>query len=998
MQTNCKTYKKIRDTYGLGYEKNTNLLKSSYIRNTIKDVLSNAVFPEDVESNTVNYFNAHADEFEWRHPAQAKYHAFDAARQIRRYTSSETRKPYYYDGKIVSVQGHSAFVNPSEIFITTNSDSERFIEVVKLKCSKPYLTQKSADTGKENALELYELLCYGRTLLSKKGTEHVTASFYYLKKNTDRNPSPGETLGGNFDKNFFSVADNFSVAKGAGNIVRLTESYRNGLLIQKEYDEKHHKSVQLINYDKLFTDTVNTYFNGKDAAKCTPADCEKCPINAMCKYTLPPLGMGSDSQTMRKNKRMHLTPEQQKASNYDHGIVRINAGAGTGKTNTVKSHFVSLCDKGYDPKKILVITFTNSAAEEMRTRIVSGLTRNGIDVDPNKLWISTFNAFGNLLVEHNYALLGYSAAPKLIDDVERSSLISSVLRSVPEISGLDYRNFSTDDRYCKGALGVAKRVFTLTKKYQLSYADAAKCTDLLKTKYGCMIPVPTCKTLMKLYDSYDDTLRSSNLIEYDDQISLLFELVYHDPAFMEKLGFEHIIVDEFQDTDQQQIDILKLLINTPSFKSLMVVGDDSQAIYGFRDTSPDYIIHFEDYISQPIDDVYLLDNFRCTPEIIHFANEINAMNTNRIAKDLKPTRKSGDPVTVVGFCDNKDEYQYIVNQIKQNIADGVKPENIAFIGYSKNELKKMADLLTKENIESVMMNPEPLLENSRVQAGLALLNVLQNPADKKSLLIYTSALSSTNIINTDYTVGKNELNEVSASINECRKLREKQKKIRILEMLREIDRNDDEVFASFIKTIEFKPTVDLIYEYARDFEEFGSNAEYRRNHNYPGVVLTTCHSSKGLEWSYIYLTLSKFDTPEIHNSLPEVEERRRLLFVSATRAKDRLIVTSTFTAFNEPTENPKVTKPVYNRFLNDSLKANGDPVSPKEYKAIIDLYKELKKIERKKAKLKAEKEKLILPKSGYESGRRTKRSLRKPGKPWTKRWDPTTIFCGSPWI
>ena len=988
----CEIYNKAKNNYGLGYEKTPNVLKTRYILDKIASLLkdkSKGVYdPSGLQKEVENFFLDPESGFNWKHDQQAKEQAYDTTCQILRYVNSENRKPMYLNGReIVMPTGKVVYVKPTEVFISTNTKGQRIIEVVKIKTSKPKISQTKAENGHEDAIVLEELLKFGQTLLSKHGEEYVIASVYYLRKDSDKY-SDTNGLNGNFDENFFDLKNSATGSKGGKNIVKIIETYRNGLKLTLGYNSEArvHKSFALPDYDQIFKESCEHAYSKVEASECSPTLCETCPIKAMCPkhYTEAPLAINAEKEVV-KAKRMKLTTAQQAAADFDSGLCRINAGAGAGKTSVVKSHFISLCNKGFDPTKILVITFTNSGAEEMRSRIVSGLKRNGVDVEPEDLWILTFNAFGDIILKSNYYKLGYEVAPKLIDDIERSRIITEVLKENPVIKGLDYRNFTLNKQHGKGALPVTAAVFSLAKKYSLSaYVDSIRCAEMMRDKFAIGISAGTSKELLKLYPKYEDKLHESNLIEFDDQIANIFELLFHEPDLFENLGFEHIIVDEFQDTDQQQIDILKQLIDCPSFKSLMVVGDDSQAIYGFRETSPDYIIHFEDYIGSPLTDIYLVENFRSTPEVIDFANKINNMNTSKIAKNLVATRPSGDPVTVVGFGDTNQEYSYIVEQIKQNIADGVKPEDIAFIGYTKSELRKMGDLLSKEGITSVMMNPELLQENSRVLAGLAMLKALQNPADRKSLLTYASSLNGKNIMDLSFAKAQKAILFAENKLAECRRMPEPTKKAQIVELLKELDRNDDEVYESFITSIEFKPTVGEMYNYARDFEEFGDRAAVRRSHSYPGVVLTTAHSSKGLEWPIAYVSVSKFDDEVLSRKLETVEERRRLLFVSATRARDRLIVTGTWVAYTTSNEfNPKVKTRWYNKFLLNAFEAIGEEFSDEDLTKIYTIFRTLKAEERQKEKRTSAFQ--IKPKHVTTFNPRKMRTLRKKGRQTVKR-------------
>jgi ATP-dependent exoDNAse (exonuclease V) beta subunit len=182
-----------------------------------------------------------------------------------------------------------------------------------------------------------------------------------------------------------------------------------------------------------------------------------------------------------------------------------------------------------------------------------------------------------------------------------------------------------------------------------------------------------------------------------------------------------------------------------------------------------------------------------------------------------------------------------------------------------------------------------------------------------------------------------------------------EKKDALLEVLKAIDHNDDEIYQQFLETLSRK-TFEKIVEYCNDFLVFGTKNEARREHDYPGVVLTTCHSSKGLEWPIVYASLSKFDSESkaLHSgsvsSIKALEEQRRLLFVTATRARDELYITGKYVAFG------KKGNYKYNQFLSDSYTANGQIFS------IFDIQKEADEIAMAKKKQRAEERKALAEK------------------------------------
>ena len=398
--------------------------------------------------------------------------------------------------------------------------------------------------------------------------------------------------------------------------------------------------------------------------------------------------------------------------------------------------------------------------------------------------------------------------------------------------------------------------------------------------------------------------------------------------------------------------MIKLMTECPTFESLMVVGDDSQSIFGFRDTSCEYIIHFDKYIGQSVDDIYLLENHRSTPEIIEFANKINANNYSRVDKDLISTRPSGKPVVVKGFLTPDEEESYVVEEIKKHLEDGFAPEDIAVICYTKYELLKMAGLLRKENIPAVMLNPEPLVENGRVKAAIAIANAIRDPEDTKDALIYANALNGGGMLTASEDEIKEHLRVVSDIISEYHNTEgDDAKKEKLMEILRRIDLNDDEIYQSFLETLERK-NVYKIFEYLNEFYLYGSNAAIKRNCSYPGVVLTTAHSSKGLEWKVVFNMISKYDNKTLKRHWSDIDERRRLLFVSSTRARDELYVTAQYTAYGKKGDY------TYNRFLIESLNAVGESFSATNVETQRQMRAELAKAKRAEEKKKKEAEKL----------------------------------------
>ncbi len=888
-------------------------------------------------------------------PTQMKYHAYDACRQIVRFVSSLLEqiklglkpipKLFASSQNIYMGENVSCKVKPDLIFVRGNS-----IEVVKLHCSKPQMTQKTVSDGKDiSSLELYSLLLYGRKFAIAGHEVHIRASVYYLRKDNDRSSMTDS----NFDKDFFNLV-------GGKNIVSIEETYVDrGYTCCMMNPEADHPCDDLgyeedcpyayicmpegglTALDRRFRPTLSSYASGLNENECDQDDCKACDLYGICKYTAAPISINKEPVT-RTLRGIALSDTQKEIIGNNSGISLVNAAAGSGKTFCVCVRAVTLRNSGYAWKDMMLVTYTNTAAEEMKARIQLYNDDIGPGDDVSDMTICTFDSFGNSIIQEQYEELGFTTAPKVIDDVERSIIISKLLSKHP-INGLDYRNFSSSMKTCMGALAMAKKVFGIIKAGRYTAADYDQiCDELGAAKRFCT--KEGLEGLIDLYDEYDHYLTDENLLEFPDMMGLLYEVLKRDPWYLEKFGFKHITVDEFQDSNQAQIDLIKKLWECSSAESLMVVGDDAQAIYGFRNTSPEYIRNFKEIMEEEVTEIDLVENRRSTPEICEFANKIYAMNEYRTPKLMKAIRPSGKPVVVKGFVTKDEERLYVLNEIKSHLDAGMKPEDIAIICHTKFELMTMADLLTKENIQSVMLNPELLCENSRVIAALAMVNAIADRYDTKDLLVYANARIGGGLLEKSYE----EIEDIKADANKRLEVIRSQpapklKRDAVIEAAKEID-DTDEVYLSFLDTLAFKSTYDQLVDYCGHFVEYGGQNAVRRTHDYPGIVLTTAHSSKGLEWPVVFDMISKYDTPELHKSSrisgTLLEEKRRLLFVSATRARDELYITGQYVAYGKRGDYH------YNQFLMESADAEGIGMNATTIAAEFEAHKAQKEAEK----------------------------------------------------
>lgn len=896
------------------------LQRARVIKRVIKDALDGSIPYAAVSQILTDEFK----NFSYKSAEQARLKTNDAIQEVMRFLNGIEYDKTMYGKYVINT-------NPVKRDITTQLNGDTLIIhdvqpdlviergssviAVMLRIGKPVNASGRAlsETDISNDKTLYYLMKYAEAyadaqgLVSTGNVVNCEGNYWFLRKGTDKrsvsiSSATAKNSQPHFDKYFFT-GDNM---KESNNIVRMAEGY--------------FSASNISDTDYRFVDILEKYTDGLLQEECTEAQCSGCMYDTICHYMHAPAALEVEEKPVDLSL-VKLSPVQEQIKDFDSGYAVVNAGPGAGKTFVLCFNATELMLGGAKPEEILLIVFSHSAAQVFRDRITVFNDDIGTGEDISGMRIVTFNEFGQEILQETYQRFGFTKPPRVIQPVERFGIIERLLKAHPTIPDLDYRNFETNMKNCKGPLAVASQAFQLMKSKGYTILDVAQISKEIGATF---CSEQAAVELAKLYSEYDQYLKDNGLVEFADQEVLLLQLLQDDPYYFDKFGLKHILVDEAQDTSANQFKILKYLTNTPTFESIMIVGDDSQSIYKFRDADPEGFMQFEARMGMPegtVKQFYMTDNFRSTPEIVNFANRIIENNTVRVDKTIVSGKASGAPVVVRGFYDAKDEYSYIVEQIKAKIAAGVAPEEMAFIATTRTELMKMADLLTEEGIPSVMLNPERLKENSRVMAGLALARYLQDPNDTQDILICLNAIFSGDLFSLTDEQIKLAIQNKQAEAALIRQMDEAGKREAFFKTLDLFD-EDDEIFEGFIETLQNQPSMAMIYQYCNDFYLYGDREEKRRENAYPGIVLTTAHSSKGMEWNVVFNSLTKYDEKDIHTAKnyrnnAQAEERRRLLFVSATRAKQELYVTGLYVAFGSAKER------YYNIFLEEAYEAAG---------------------------------------------------------------------------
>ena len=659
--------------------------------------------------------------------------------------------------------------------------------------------------------------------------------------------------------------------------------------IREPYEYRGHKILEVEDTLKNREAWAKSFNEAKQP--CSPEDCASCGNYNICHYEEPPISVGTD-RVIRPISDLHLTSAQRDVINFDNGIARVNAGAGAGKTLVVALRVKKLIEKGYDPSKICLLTFTKTGALEMTDRVTNYLAADGILLDPENeeksIVSSTINSFCQDIINEHYEELGYTSQPRVVPDEVKSGIVNRILDVYPTVKEWNYGMATTGYRsYVKNALTTAKIMFSEINTNGYTYEDNPYRND-----YRYRYSEESLFNIFTMCDEYNKVMKSRNLMDFDDQLKNVFKLVELNPNLFDEYGYEHIIVDEFQDTDKPQIDLLNTIIENHAFKSFMAVGDDSQSIFAFRNTSPEYIINFRNYFGA-FEDFNLVENHRSDANIINYANKVNELSDERVDKDLIATREDGVPVKIEGFYTQKKEYEYVAHQIADRVAQGEDPSSIAFLASDKYELQAMASELTKLGVPSILMNPIPFKMNSRVSALCNFYDSFMK-GTTQGMLEYDNALRHGGLKN----ASKEEL---EAIINERKSMLESTPRTveKFLELAKNLDMAEvDECYQEFLDKISYCKDMDEMTEFFNDFELYGNDSAYRREGHYDGVCLITVHSAKGMEWDTTYLSLSKFDNVNYHNNPSrnhsQLNEAYRKWFVGTTRARKNLIMTGQY--------------------------------------------------------------------------------------------------------
>jgi DNA helicase II / ATP-dependent DNA helicase PcrA len=400
-----------------------------------------------------------------------------------------------------------------------------------------------------------------------------------------------------------------------------------------------------------------------------------------------------------------LNPEQREAAEHVEGPLLVLAGAGSGKTRVLTTRVVRLIQEhGVPPDRILAVTFTNKAAGEMRDRIRAQLGR-----DPVGSWIGTFHSLGARLLRRHAELLGWDSTFTIFDAEESLREIKRVMEALE----LDPKRWKP--KAVRAALSEAKNQLIGPKAF---VEDHGEGFDFF------------LRQVAKVYPGYQGSLREQNAFDFDDllvkPVQLFREHARVLGSYQERFAF--ILVDEYQDTNHAQFRFLELLAG--GHGNLMVVGDDDQAIYGWRGADLSNILDFERTFSGARV-VRLERNYRSTATILEAANEVIRRNLHRKEKRLRTDQEAGERITLVEAADENDEAGWICREVETRLEEGTdaRYRDFAILYRTNAQSRALEDAFRRKGVPYQIVGGVRFYERREIQDVLAYLRLISNPRD-----------------------------------------------------------------------------------------------------------------------------------------------------------------------------------------------------------------------------------------------------------------------------
>lgn len=587
----------------------------------------------------------------------------------------------------------------------------------------------------------------------------------------------------------------------------------------------------------------------------------------------------------------NLNERQKEAVSYIDGPLLVLAGAGSGKTKVLTMRIANLIDNNVDPSNILAITFTNKAAKEMKERVVNILGPLAYSIQ-----ISTFHSFGLYLMKKHYMTLGYNKNFTILDSDDSLTIVKKILKDM----NIDPKQFSPN--------AIRNRISSAKNEL----VDSKEFTKFVNNDFDDITH--------KVFISYESKLKQSSSLDFDDLLMLPIKLFKENPDILKyyQEQFRYILVDEYQDTNEAQYILIKMI--SAKYKNICVVGDESQSIYSFRGSNYRNILNFEkDYKDTKI--VLLEKNYRSTKMILNAANNVIKNNTERKDKNLWTDNADGLKVHYHRAIDEKDEASYVVSEVKQEIEKGISSNDIVVLYRTNAQSRNIEEAFLKENIPYKVVGSFYFYNRKEIKDLISYLKLIYNSRDDISLLrVINVPKRGIGLKTIENITLKANMNQASLydSINSGKEYEFKT----LIETLKEIANTSTltelveailtktgmreelvnektleadirienlEEFKSITKNFEEKNGIISLDDFLMEISLVADMEEHRNSTDV--VTLMTVHSAKGLEFKDVFVIGMEegiFPHSNSFESKSSLEEERRLCYVAITRAKECL--------------------------------------------------------------------------------------------------------------
>lgn len=618
----------------------------------------------------------------------------------------------------------------------------------------------------------------------------------------------------------------------------------------------------------------------------------------------------------------------------------VIAGAGSGKTNTLAHRVAQLIVNGADPRRILLMTFSRRAASEMTRRaeriVTQVLGAKGATLAGGLEWAGTFHAIGARLLRDYAAHIGLDPAFTIHDRGDSADLMDLVRHEL---------GFSqTEKRF--PAKGTCLAIYSRTVNAQ------AELETMLRRYFPAHVNRE--RELKRLFGAYVDAKQAASVLDYDDLLLYWAELA-GDADLGREIGerFDHILVDEYQDTNRLQATILTGL--KPDGRGVTVVGDDAQSIYSFRSAEIRNILDFPALFSPPARIITLERNYRSTQPILSAANAVIGYARERFTKNLRSDRKSGEKPLLVTVRDDAGQADYVCDTILEEREAGLELKQQAVLFRTSHHSARLEIELTHRNIPFVKFGGLKFLEAAHIKDVLALLRFAENPSDR---------IAGFRILKLLPGIGPSRAEHIMAAMAEAAGAASGMRGL-------QVPKNASGDWQDLVETYEqlrsgsyawpadlelarrwYEPHLERLHDDAAvrraDLEQLEQIAA-----GYPSrerflteltldppnatsdlagtpvkdddyLILSTIHSAKGQEWKNVFV-LNCVDgcipSDLATGTSEEIEEERRLLYVAMTRAKDRLhlITPQRFYTHGQPARGGRHVYASRTRFIADPI-------------------------------------------------------------------------------